>query len=107
MYEQYGKEYVYEAPVKLLDKLLHSLPQLPDKQLLVLSQVLVADINIGYEDIVNTQFTKFRTREAELAVVGEREVYPYDISFTFVMESLILSVLLIGEYTHTVMRGMC
>lgn len=96
---QYGKDYEYEAPVKLLDKLLHSLPQSPDEQLVVVSQVLslsvlfffflnslsllykngrnvlllrfcltffplfgynlfkvlVADINIGYEDIVNTQ----------------------------------------------------
>ncbi|KAF3437081.1 hypothetical protein FNV43_RR19834 [Rhamnella rubrinervis] len=52
---EYGKDYGYEAPVKLLDKLLHSLPQSPDEQLVVVSQVLVADINIGYEDIVNTQ----------------------------------------------------
>ncbi|RVW52827.1 Protease Do-like 9 [Vitis vinifera] len=52
---QYGKDYEYEAPVKLLDKLLHSMPQSEDEQLVVVSQVLVADINIGYEDIVNTQ----------------------------------------------------
>ncbi|KAB1202453.1 Protease Do-like 9 [Morella rubra] len=55
----YGKEYEYEAPVKLLDKLLHSMPQSPDEQLVVVSQVLVADINIGYEDIVNTQVLAF------------------------------------------------
>ncbi|GMI76586.1 degradation of periplasmic proteins 9, DegP protease 9 [Hibiscus trionum] len=52
---EYGKDYEYEAPVKLLDKLLHSMPQSPDEQLVVVSQVLVSDINIGYEDIVNTQ----------------------------------------------------
>ncbi|KAJ4826324.1 Protease Do-like 9 [Turnera subulata] len=56
---EYGKEYEYEAPVKLLDKLLHSMPQSPDEQLVVVSQVLVADINIGYEDIVNTQVLAF------------------------------------------------
>ncbi|XP_050223890.1 protease Do-like 9 [Mercurialis annua] len=56
---EYGKEYEYEAPVKLLDKLLHSMPQTPDEQLVVVSQVLVADINIGYEDIVNTQVLAF------------------------------------------------
>ncbi|XP_062116341.1 protease Do-like 9 [Humulus lupulus] len=56
---EYGKDYEYEAPVKLLDKLLHSLPQSPDEQLVVVSQVLVADINIGYEDIVNTQVLAF------------------------------------------------
>lgn len=56
---EYGKDYEYEAPVKLLDKLLHSMPQSPDEQLVVVSQVLVADINIGYEDIVNTQVLAF------------------------------------------------
>ncbi|KAM6594242.1 hypothetical protein CsatA_001945 [Cannabis sativa] len=56
---EYGKDYEYEAPVKLLDKLLHSLPESPDEQLVVVSQVLVADINIGYEDIVNTQVLAF------------------------------------------------
>ncbi|KAK9669404.1 hypothetical protein RND81_13G127200 [Saponaria officinalis] len=52
---EYGKEYEYEAPVKLLDKLLHSMRQSKDEELVVISQVLVADINIGYEEIVNTQ----------------------------------------------------
>ncbi|PKA52661.1 Protease Do-like 9 [Apostasia shenzhenica] len=52
---EYGKDYEFEAPVKLLDKLLHAMAQLHDEQLVVVSQVLVADINIGYEDIVNTQ----------------------------------------------------
>nr|GMC72210.1 protease Do-like 9 [Ipomoea batatas] len=56
---EYGKDYEYEAPVKLLDKLLHELPQSPDEQIVVVSQVLVADINIGYEDIVNTQVLAF------------------------------------------------
>ncbi|KAH7866482.1 hypothetical protein Vadar_021003 [Vaccinium darrowii] len=56
---EYGKEYEYEAPVKLLDKLLHEMPQSPDEQLVVVSQVLVADINIGYEEIVNTQVLAF------------------------------------------------
>ena len=37
---QYGKDYEFEAPVKLLDKLLHSMPQSPDEQLVVVSQVL-------------------------------------------------------------------
>uniref|UniRef100_A0A2P2MRP9 Protease Do-like 9 n=1 Tax=Rhizophora mucronata TaxID=61149 RepID=A0A2P2MRP9_RHIMU len=56
---EYGKGYADTAPVKLLDKLLHSMPQSPDEQLVVVSQVLVADINIGYEDIVNTQVLAF------------------------------------------------
>ncbi|KAK4486100.1 hypothetical protein RD792_008768 [Penstemon davidsonii] len=56
---EYGKEYEYEAPVKLLDKLLHEMPQSLGEQIVVVSQVLVADINIGYEEIVNTQVHAF------------------------------------------------
>lgn len=56
---EYGKDYEYEAPVKLLDKLLHEYRQSPDEQIVVVSQVLVADINIGYEEIVNTQVLAF------------------------------------------------
>jgi len=39
----------------LLDKHLHAMAQSPNEQLVVVSQVLVSDINIGYEDIVNIQ----------------------------------------------------
>ncbi|XP_043706041.1 protease Do-like 9 isoform X2 [Telopea speciosissima] len=56
---EYGKDYEYDAPVKLLDKHLHAMAQSEDEQLAVVSQVLVADVNIGYEDIVNTQVIAF------------------------------------------------
>ncbi|KAJ7551710.1 hypothetical protein O6H91_06G025500 [Diphasiastrum complanatum] len=56
---EYGKDYDFDAPVKLLDKLLHSMAQTENEQLVVVSQVLVADINIGYEEIVNTQVLAF------------------------------------------------
>jgi hypothetical protein len=39
IYKQYGKDYEYEAPVKILDKLLYAMPQSPDEQLVVISQV--------------------------------------------------------------------
>ncbi|KAK9040382.1 hypothetical protein V6N11_015545 [Hibiscus sabdariffa] len=52
---EYEKDYEFDAPVKLLDKHLHAMAESTDEQLVVVSQVLVADINIGYEDIVNTQ----------------------------------------------------
>ncbi|KMZ65479.1 hypothetical protein ZOSMA_31G00650 [Zostera marina] len=55
MLSQYGKDYEYDAPVKLLEKHLHGMSQSEDEQIVLVSQVLVADINIGYEDIVNTQ----------------------------------------------------
>ncbi|KAL3352339.1 hypothetical protein AABB24_020394 [Solanum stoloniferum] len=56
---EYGKDYEFDAPVKLLDKLLHAMAQSIDEQLVVVSQVLVADINIGYEELVNTQVIAF------------------------------------------------
>lgn len=107
LFHQYGKDYEYDAPVKLLDKHLHAMAQSPDEQLVVVSQVsssfctnlcfyvinemanlscfylelgiyyfiiwqffekkmmnfqvLVADINIGYEEIVNIQVTMITT----------------------------------------------
>lgn len=44
MLTQYGKDYDLEAPVKLLDKLLHEMPQFPDEQIVVISQVLLLNI---------------------------------------------------------------
>lgn len=56
---EYGKDYEFDAPVKLLDKHLHAMAESIDEQLVVVSQVLVADINIGYEELVNTQVLAF------------------------------------------------
>lgn len=50
---------IFDVPIKLLDKHLHAMAQSIDEQLVVVSQVLVADINIGYEDIVNNQVLSF------------------------------------------------
>lgn len=52
---EYGKEYDFDAPVKLLDKMMHAMADREDQQVVVLSQVLAADVNIGYEEILNTQ----------------------------------------------------
>ncbi|OMO81557.1 Peptidase S1 [Corchorus capsularis] len=85
---EYGKDYEYEAPVKLLDKLLHSMPQSPDEQLVVVSQVLVADINIGYEDIVNTQVLAFNGKPvknlkslAEMVENCDDEFLKFDLEY--------------------------
>ncbi|XP_076957980.1 protease Do-like 9 [Bidens hawaiensis] len=59
---EYGKDYDFDAPVKLLDKHLHAMAETVDEQLVVVSQVLVADINIGYEEIVNTQVIAFNNK---------------------------------------------
>ncbi|XP_019464284.1 PREDICTED: protease Do-like 9 [Lupinus angustifolius] len=85
---EYGKDYELEAPVKLLDKLVHSMPQSPDEQIVVVSQVLVADINIGYEDIVNTQILAFNGKPVKnlksLAIMVESyndEYLKFDLEY--------------------------
>lgn len=55
---EYGKEYDFDAPVKLLDKMMHTMADHRTQQVVVLGQVLASDITIGYEDIVNTQVLK-------------------------------------------------
>lgn len=85
---EYGKDYEYDAPVKLLDKHLHSMAQSPNEQLVVVSQVLVSDINIGYEDIVNTQVLAFNGKPVkslkELAAMVEscsEEFLQFDLEY--------------------------
>ncbi|KAK9830697.1 hypothetical protein WJX74_002951 [Apatococcus lobatus] len=52
---EYGKDFDFEAPVKLLDKMLHGMASHEGQQVVVLSQVLASEISVGYEEIVNTQ----------------------------------------------------
>ncbi|CAN6363304.1 unnamed protein product [Urochloa humidicola] len=56
---EFGKKYEYDGPVTLVWKHFHGLAESPDEQLVVISQVLAADINIGYEDISNSQVVSF------------------------------------------------
>ena len=56
---EYGKDYDYDAPVKLLDRMMHDYVKEPGQKVVVVSQVLAADINIGYEEIVNTMVKGF------------------------------------------------
>ncbi|CAL4986956.1 unnamed protein product [Urochloa decumbens] len=56
---EYGKNYEYDVPAKLLVKHFHAMAESCDEQLVVISQVLAADINIGYEDISNSQVVSF------------------------------------------------
>jgi S1-C subfamily serine protease len=52
---EYGREFDLEAPVKLLNKLVHSMAENNTQQVVVLSQVLAADVNVGYEEMCNTE----------------------------------------------------
>ncbi|KAG6745986.1 hypothetical protein POTOM_050496 [Populus tomentosa] len=105
---EYGKEYEFEAPVKLLDKLLHSMPQSPDEQMVVVSQVLVADINIGYEDIVNTQVLAFNGKPvknlkslANMVENCEDEFLKFDLEYDQVLS---ISLSLRGCLSIVVLR---
>ena len=44
MFLQYGKDYTFDTPVKLLDKLLYSVAQSEDEQLVVISQVQLSKV---------------------------------------------------------------
>jgi hypothetical protein len=44
-----------DAPVKLLDRLYHSMPGEPGEQVVVLGQVLADEATLGYEDFTNVQ----------------------------------------------------
>lgn len=58
---EYGAEYMSEAPVKLLERLMHGERLKPDDQVVVLSQVLACDATLGYEDYCNVQVLKFNS----------------------------------------------
>jgi hypothetical protein len=69
---EYGKEFDYEAPVRLLDKMLHAQAERPDQQCVVLSQVLAADVNLGYEDILNCVVRLYGGMEGGRGLTGSR-----------------------------------
>ncbi|QDZ19377.1 trypsin-like serine protease [Chloropicon primus] len=61
---EYGKDYMYEAPVHLLRRV-HAFPEKEGEEVVVLSSVLPAKVNVGYEDIVNTQVKSFNGEKVE------------------------------------------
>jgi len=56
---EFGSEYLYDAPVSLLNIMTSGVAKLPGEQVVVLSQVLAADVNLGYESVTNTIVKKF------------------------------------------------
>ena len=51
---EYGKDFDFDSPVRLLDKLMHGQVGTPGEECVVLAQVLASNLSIGYEDMVNT-----------------------------------------------------
>mmetsp|Transcript_10950 Transcript_10950/g.22820 ORF Transcript_10950/g.22820 Transcript_10950/m.22820 type:complete len:309 (-) Transcript_10950:286-1212(-) len=78
---EYGKDYDYDSPVKILDKLMYGQASETMRELVVLSQVLAADVNVGYEDIVNTQVLAFNGNPIstlrDLACLIKRNTHKY------------------------------
>eukprot|EP01137_Pigoraptor_chileana_P026877 Opistho-2@8799 len=56
---EYGADYDFDAPVRILEKMLYGHKSSPDDQIIVLSQVLAAPVNVGYEDLSNLQLIRF------------------------------------------------
>lgn len=56
---EYGVDYMSEAPVKLLERLMHGERAEDDEQVVILSQVLACEATLGYEDYCNVQVLKF------------------------------------------------
>ena len=51
---EFGRDYEFEAPVKLLDALVHVHADVEGQQVVLLSQVLPCEATLGIEDVVNT-----------------------------------------------------
>ncbi|GMH40536.1 hypothetical protein BSKO_08440 [Bryopsis sp. KO-2023] len=62
---EYGKDYDFDAPVKIVDQLLHGMAKVTGEQVVVLSQVLASDINIGYEEIRNSRVIKLNGQKID------------------------------------------
>ena len=56
---EYGQNYDFDAPVKLLEKFCHGRVEEVGQQVVICAQVLAAEVNRGYEDLHNTIVQKF------------------------------------------------
>lgn len=52
---EYGDDWITSSPRRLVDKALNGLMDKPGQQIIVMSQVLVDDINTGYQQFQNLQ----------------------------------------------------
>jgi hypothetical protein len=52
---EWGDSWQSASPRRLVEKALHGLATVPGEQIVILSQVLVADVNAGYQSLTNLQ----------------------------------------------------
>lgn len=55
---EYGEDWYNTSPRRLCERALKELPQKPGQELVILSQVLMDDINVGYERLADLQVKK-------------------------------------------------
>ncbi|KAJ0557453.1 putative peptidase Do [Helianthus annuus] len=55
---EYGEDWYNTSPRRLCERALKELPQKPGQELVILSQVLMDDINVGYERLAELQVKK-------------------------------------------------
>lgn len=55
---EYGKKWDKKAPIKLCDYAFFGIPKQKNEQVVILNQVLISDVNIGYESFSNCKLYK-------------------------------------------------
>ncbi|KAL6070702.1 Protease Do-like 10, mitochondrial [Balamuthia mandrillaris] len=85
---QWGKHWNRKAPVSLVSHALSGELESPDQQIVVLSQVLVAEINRGYVPLTNIQLLQFNGQKvknlkhfAEMVECCEEEYLRFDLEY--------------------------
>ena len=106
---EYGMDYHREAPVKLLDRLLHGHKRWPDEQVVVVSQVLANEATLGYEDCYNTQVHAFNGEPvrnlkhlAEMVLSCPEKFMQFDVEYH---ELLVLETAAVAAATEETMHA--
>ncbi|KAG2493576.1 hypothetical protein HYH03_008095 [Edaphochlamys debaryana] len=60
---EYGEDWMNTAPRRLYDKAMHGMMQKPRQQIVILSQVLVDDVNTGYQQFQTLQVLRVAGQE--------------------------------------------
>ncbi|EFN57946.1 hypothetical protein CHLNCDRAFT_34342 [Chlorella variabilis] len=105
---EYGAEYGREAPIKLLDKLLHAWKDEPDQEVVVISQVLACNATLGYEEVFNTQVHKFNGTPVrnlkhltEMVLTCKEQHMRFDVDYS---EVIVIDTAVANEATEEILR---
>jgi len=60
---EFGKKWDKKAPIKLCDYAFFGIPKKESEQVVILNQVLISDVNIGYESFTNIKVLKVNDTE--------------------------------------------